>query len=206
LGYDADIDYVDLCAKWSAVHVHGSRAALATRLLRENSLQGTAPEAWPTLAKDARQRLQDLAASMQAFDDKATMVGDQSHLKAADCQAFLAAVKDSAAWAPLSQGTAIASMECRDGYRAVYEESVVAWCLDCAAEVRRAMALLQDCLPDGYQDKMLQPAENEQWIRDHIFGNTQHKLINVNKDQLLARKSILESGARDLGGRATRSD
>jgi len=68
------------------------------------------------------------------------------------------------------------------------------------------MASLQDCLPKGYQDNMLQPTENEQWIRQHIFANTQHKLINAKKDQLLACKSILCSGARDLGGRATRSE
>jgi hypothetical protein len=67
------------------------------------------------------------------------------------------------------------------------------------------MAPLEDCLPEGYQDKMQQPAQNEQWIRKHIFANSKHKLINVKKDQLLARTSILESGAQDLGGRATRT-
>jgi len=209
LGYDAVIDYIDLCTKWSAVQVHGSRAALATRLLRENSLQGTAQEAWPTLAKDARQRLQDFAMSMEAFDAKAAMMGDQGDLNvpAADCQELLAAVKDSAAWAPLSQGTAIAtSMECRDRYHMVYEEIVVSWCLECAAEVHRAMTLLSDCMPPGYQEKLSNPAENKKWIKERIFGNKQHKLINIRKDHLLTRKDILEKGAQDLGGRATRSE
>lgn len=79
-------------------------------------------------------------------------------------------------------------------------------CLECAAEVQRAITLLSDCMPPGYQEKLSNPAENKKWIKDHIFGNKQHKFINIRKDHLLTRKDILEKGAQDLGGRATRSE
>ena len=195
----SEVEYIEKCAQWSALQVHGCRAVLAARHLQA----ATAQEAWPTVAKDVLQKLRVFSSALGGLDE-----GD---LPTISCVHLLRTVLDQAPWDSIAQETVAATADYQDSYREVFTVCVNAVFAECCKELQRAIASLTECFPE-YESKIADPDAEAPWIRRHVFANPHHKGINTKKDALQIRTNMLEGSGNDeavlalaLGGRATRT-
>lgn len=202
LGCQTEVAFIEKCICWSALQVHGCRAALAARHLLESASNSSAQETWFTVAKETLQKLRLFAAALQ------NIIQDTGNLdETVSCQELLAAVAEQPPWDNIVQGSVIASAEHRECYQEVFQVCLTAFQHECSKDLEKAMKQLKDCIPDQHEAKIGNLDEEAPWIREHIFGNPHHKLINARKDLLRVRIGFFEGIGgevmQDVGGRAT---